>query len=215
MAESETGLTRRDREREQHRSDILAAAEMVFVRDGFSTKIETVAKEAEYSVGSIYNFFPSKDDLFKNVLLRISQLRVKDVERVLPALCANPWTGLRTVCHFWLEHHLQHGDFLNIARSQHFNKKGGLLPHDDPIGSQVFENGENYRALMLKFFSALEATPEARKIGAEIMFVAFEGYIRTSLFTAFHYGHGKVEPRRLEDDVYQAVCKLFRNQVAS
>lgn len=210
MAESETGLTRRDREREQHRSDILAAAEGVFVRDGFSTKIETVAKEAEYSVGSIYNFFPSKDDLFKNVLLRISQLRVKDVEGVLPELCADPWAGLRTVCHIWLEHHLKHGDFLNIARSRHFNKKGGFLPHDDPIGQQVCTNGETYRALMLKFFSALAATEDARTIDPEIMFVAFEGYIRTSLFTAFHHGRGKVDSRHLEDEVYRAVCILFK-----
>ena len=103
MAESDKGLSRRDREREQHRIDILDAAELVFVRDGIATKIETIAKEAEYSVGSLYNFFPSKDDLFKSVLLRISQLRIASVEQALPELLADPWKGLRTVCHFWLD----------------------------------------------------------------------------------------------------------------
>lgn len=210
MSEQETGLSRRDREREQHRSDILDAAERVFVRDGFSAKIETIAKEAEYAVGSIYNFFPSKDDLFKNVLLRISQLRIANVENNLPEMLLDPWCGLRKICHLWVDHHVRHGDFLNIVRSQCSRQDGGLLPHDDPIGQKALKNVFTYRELLLKFFEALIATPEARTIEPEIMYVAFEGYVRTSLFMAFREGQGKFDQLKFEEDVYRALCKLFR-----
>lgn len=212
MADTDTGLTRRDREREQHRIDILDAAELVFVRDGIATKIETIAKEAEYSVGSLYNFFPSKDDLFKNVLLRISQLRIRSVEDALPALLADPWRGLRTVCHFWLDHHLRHGDFLHVAHSLRLGPRGSFLAPDDPVEKQLRTNGETYRALLTRYFTALAAAPEARPIDPAILFTAFEGYIRTSLF-AFSRAHGgadKGDISALEENVHQALCILFR-----
>ncbi len=211
MAESDTGLSRRDREREQHRIDILDAAERVFVRDGIATKIETIAREAEYSVGSLYNFFPSKDELFKSVLLRISQLRIESVERALPELLADPWKGLRTVCHFWLEHHLRHGDFLHVAHSLRFRSKGYLLDPDDPVEKELRANSETYRALLIRYFAALAATPEARHLDPTILFTAFEGYIRTSLFWFFraHVDADKHNVSALEADVHQALCNLF------
>ena len=212
MAESETGLSRRDREREQHRIDILDAAELVFVRDGFAAKIETIAKAAEYSVGSLYNFFPSKEELFKNVLLRISQLRIENVEKALPTLLADPWAGLRTVCHLWLEHHLRHGDFLHVAHSLRFRSDCTLLGPDDPVEHQLRANSETYRRLVTRYFAALAATPEARRIDPAILFTAFEGYIRTSLF-AFARAHGGAEKgdiSKLEADVHKALRILFR-----
>ena len=212
MAESEIVLSRRDREREQHRVDILDAAERVFVRDGFATKIESIAKAAEYSVGSLYNFFPSKEELFKNVLLRISQLRTESVEKVLPELLADPWAGLRTVCHLWLDHHLRHGDFLHVAHSLRFRSDCSLLGPDDPVEHQLLANTRKYRELVTRYFAALASTPEARPIAPSILFTAFEGYIRTSLF-AFARDHGGAERgdiTALEAGVHQALCILFR-----
>ncbi len=212
MAESGQRLSRRDREREQHRIDILNAAELVFVRDGIATKIEAIAREADYSVGSLYNFFPSKDELFKSVLLRISQLRIASVEQTMPELLADPWEGLRTICHFWLDHHLRHGDFLHVAHSLRFRSKGALLGPDDPVEKQLRANGEIYRQLLLKYFAALSATPEARPVAPAILFTAFEGYIRTSLFSFVRANGGaeKGDVSALEKEVHQALCILFR-----
>ena len=212
MAESETGLSRRDREREQHRIDILDAAELVFVRDGFAAKIETIAKAAEYSVGSLYNFFPSKEELFKNVLLRISQLRIEGVDKALPGLLADPWAGLRTICHLWLAHHLRHGDFLHIAHSMRFRCAGALFSPDDPVERQLRANFEAYRERLTRYFAALVATPEARPIDPSILFTTFEGYIRSSLFvfSRMHNGDGKGDVSALEAEVHKALCILFR-----
>jgi TetR/AcrR family transcriptional regulator len=70
-----TGLSRRELRRQQHhelnRNQLLDAAEEVFGAKGFhATTLKEVADLAEFSVGSVYSFFPSKDDLFLQIFLR-------------------------------------------------------------------------------------------------------------------------------------------------
>jgi AcrR family transcriptional regulator len=53
------------------RSQLLDAAEEVFGRKGLhDATLREVAELAEFSVGSVYSFFESKDDLFRQVFLR-------------------------------------------------------------------------------------------------------------------------------------------------
>lgn len=53
------------------RTQLLDAAEEVFGRKGFhETTLKEVAELAEFSVGSVYSFFASKDDLFRQIFLR-------------------------------------------------------------------------------------------------------------------------------------------------
>jgi TetR/AcrR family transcriptional regulator len=53
------------------RDHLLDAAEEVFGRNGFhDTSLKDVAAAAEFSVGTIYNFFENKDDLFRQIFQR-------------------------------------------------------------------------------------------------------------------------------------------------
>jgi AcrR family transcriptional regulator len=53
------------------RGEILTAAERLFVAHGYEgTSLEKIASGASYSVGAIYNFFPSKDAVYLAVLER-------------------------------------------------------------------------------------------------------------------------------------------------
>ena len=53
------------------RTQLLDAAEEVFGRKGFhETTLKEVAELAEFSVGSVYSFFDSKDDLFRQIFVR-------------------------------------------------------------------------------------------------------------------------------------------------
>ncbi len=66
---------RRERRRLEHqdlsRTQLLDAAEVVFGRKGFhDTTLKEIAEHAGFSVGSVYSFFGSKDDLFVSVFLR-------------------------------------------------------------------------------------------------------------------------------------------------
>lgn len=209
METNQQMVSRKDREREQHRIEILDAAERVFVRDGQSTKIESIAKEAEFAVGSIYNFFDGKDDLFDNVLLRISQIRVEEITSLLPGIIDDPWNGMADVVRFWIDHHVKHGDFLHVALSQRFLNKRSAHGTDDQLEKILIDDGERYRLKMLEYFAALSRSPEARPLDPSLMFVAFEGFVRTSLFMAHRKGHGTIDTEKLVADVAKSIKELF------
>jgi TetR/AcrR family transcriptional regulator len=62
---------RRLRHQDLSRAQFLDAAEEVFGRKGFhDTTLKEIAELAEFSVGSVYSFFDSKDDLFRQIFLR-------------------------------------------------------------------------------------------------------------------------------------------------
>ena len=68
--------SRRQREKEHHRDEIFAAAETVFAEKGFHrATVEEIAALAEFSVGTLYNFFPGKEELYWALVeRRIGQL---------------------------------------------------------------------------------------------------------------------------------------------
>jgi AcrR family transcriptional regulator len=62
---------RKERERLRRSNDILEAARGVFETKGFlNTTLQDVAKEAEISVGLIYRYFQSKEDIFASLALK-------------------------------------------------------------------------------------------------------------------------------------------------
>lgn len=62
---------RRSEHQELSRTQLLDAAEEVFGRKGFhDTTLKEIAEQAGFSVGSVYSFFESKEDLFVSVFLR-------------------------------------------------------------------------------------------------------------------------------------------------
>ncbi|NBY20634.1 TetR/AcrR family transcriptional regulator [bacterium] len=62
---------RKEREKLQRSQDILEAARRVFESKGFlNTTLQDVAKEAEISVGLIYRYFQSKEDMFASLALK-------------------------------------------------------------------------------------------------------------------------------------------------
>ena len=58
-----------NQQKSQRRDEIIAAAKKVFARNGFhDTTIADIAKEAELAYGSVYWYFDSKDDLFRQLI---------------------------------------------------------------------------------------------------------------------------------------------------
>lgn len=73
-------LSRREREILQNRNAILDAAEEVFGEKGFhAASMESVARRAEFAVGSLYNFFKNKQDLYVAMLNR----KVEEFEPIM------------------------------------------------------------------------------------------------------------------------------------
>ena len=67
-------LPRKKREYLQHRKEVLQAALKLFSEKGFhAVTMQEIAKEAEFAVGSLYKFFPNKEELYKAIILDLSK----------------------------------------------------------------------------------------------------------------------------------------------
>jgi AcrR family transcriptional regulator len=63
-------LSRREREKEQQRQDILAAALELFSVKGYhNVSMHEIASKAEFAIGTLYKFFPNKEELYKVIML--------------------------------------------------------------------------------------------------------------------------------------------------
>jgi len=62
---SATKSSRKEREKQRHRQEILAAGLRLFAEKGFhNVSMQEIAAAAEFATGTLYNFFASKEDLF-------------------------------------------------------------------------------------------------------------------------------------------------------
>lgn len=66
-------LSRRERERIQHRQQMLDAALDLFSEKGYhNVSMHEIAQRAEFSIGTLYSFFENKEDLYSALMLDLS-----------------------------------------------------------------------------------------------------------------------------------------------
>lgn len=106
--------SRRERERLHHRREILEAAERVFVRKGhYGATVEEIAQEAEFAVGTIYNFFDSKDNLYSEVTVSIAENFFGTFEERV-ASNPDPVAAIQALVALRLRHFGQHRGFFRV-----------------------------------------------------------------------------------------------------
>ncbi len=82
-------LERKARERVSRENLILDAAEEVFFSHGFDqSTMDDVAKAAELSKGSLYNYFKNKNELCIGIVGRSLRLMIQYLEKALPENCS-------------------------------------------------------------------------------------------------------------------------------
>ena len=65
---------RKQREKERRRQQIMVAAKRVFVKKGYGrATMESIAKEAELSAGTLYLYFRNKSELWATLSVRVLQ----------------------------------------------------------------------------------------------------------------------------------------------
>ncbi len=84
-------LSRRERERQRHKREILAAALNLFSHKGFDkTTMAEIAEQAEFAVGTLYKFFKDKKALYRNLILET----VSEFEQAWTAALKGPGTEI-------------------------------------------------------------------------------------------------------------------------
>jgi AcrR family transcriptional regulator len=110
-----TPPSRRDRERDAHRGEILEAAERVFAAKGYeAATVEEIAREAEFATGTLYNFFDGKEALFLAVADRILDDLVARFDEEIEPLKATPCEALRRFVALRLQEISTHEPFFHV-----------------------------------------------------------------------------------------------------
>jgi len=66
---SKAELSRREIEKQRHKEEMLGAALRLFSEKGFhNVSMQEIAEESEFGVGTLYNFFESKEQLFVELM---------------------------------------------------------------------------------------------------------------------------------------------------
>ena len=148
-----TGL--RARQKANRNKNIVAAASSLFRKTGFeNTKIETIAAQAEISVGTIYNYFESKGDL----LVAIVSLEVNEVLNAGESVIASPpddvMEAITSLISIYLDHSLYYLDkdmwrnAMALATSQPTSPSGRKYNElDERLSAQVHKLIERLRRM--------------------------------------------------------------------
>jgi TetR/AcrR family transcriptional regulator len=84
MSEQSLREQRREFRRALSRDQVLDAAEYVFARNGFrDASLREIAEQAEFSVGTVYSLFASKEELYTEVILRRAAEFMPGMDEVL------------------------------------------------------------------------------------------------------------------------------------
>jgi len=173
--------SRRARERDRHRHEILDAAEAIFSVKGIAgTTIEDIATRADFAVGTLYNFFSGKDDLIRQVQLRLIKSRTTDIEEQVRPLEHDPIAGLRALTDLWVSHHTRHGTFLKMAFVFRMAESAnpGQFPRDDDLHACL----GLYEQAGCRFFAAGSLSGVFHPLPSRHLMLIFEGICRAFIF---------------------------------
>ena len=77
----EEKASRKEREYQVRREEILRAAEKIFAQNGFyNSTVAEIAKESEFAIGTLYQFFTNKEELYYTMMIEKFDLLYKTLQ---------------------------------------------------------------------------------------------------------------------------------------
>jgi len=172
-------LSRKQRDRLRHRNEILAVALRLFAEKGYrSVSMQEVADAAEFSVGTLYNLFESKEGLLDELMASNTEKIMVDVLAVLEGP-GDEVERLRTLFQNQPQIMETHADFIKVhfaevgcytaGRTAQGTPKEQLRMILDAKVSELIASGVSKR-----FFRAVDPMVTAKAIHAFMESMAFE-----------------------------------------
>jgi len=136
--------SRKEKERQQRREEILSAAEAIFAEKGFaSTTMEDVAVKSEFGVGTLYCYFPSKEELYNTLIEQRSRAIYTDAMEILDAAGNDPAEVVRAFIRMKIEVCYRYESFMKLYTRERmgdrFNKNPLWTEIVGPLFARVFE----------------------------------------------------------------------------
>lgn len=165
---------RREREAAQRREAILDAAQQIFESVGYiNASMAQIAAKAEFGVGTIYQFFPGKQELFSEVVVRGIESYVGGLRLITAG--ASPWKEqLRAFIAYhltWIEEHREiHRLIYEIFHSQ--------IPDMAP---RIFERFREIQEENIRFLAGVftRANEERQRFDPDLMSLMILGMMQS------------------------------------
>ncbi len=149
-AGAEKKVPRRERERLRHAEEILDAAEEVFARDGYhGASIQKIAREAEFSVGKIYQHFQSKDELY-DAVMSSRVVETFDLIRKAVAAAPDPPTKVRAALAAQFGYMEKHRAFLRLFMNDTMGFRARMKAS---LGEELYAKYEAYLGILVDAFA--------------------------------------------------------------
>ena len=175
---SQKGLTRKERERLQHKKVILDTALQLFSEKGFhNVAMQEIAQVSEFSVGTLYNLFESKEALFKEMMNNCGE----NITNALAAILDAPGTEAERLTNFILHAPAlleKHAKFIKLYVSElgmhgaKYTKKFDRDNYDTILNTKLEQLiGDGVRK---GFFRTVDPVITTKAINSTIESIAFE-----------------------------------------
>ncbi|MBP7764043.1 MAG: TetR/AcrR family transcriptional regulator [Deltaproteobacteria bacterium] len=136
---------RREREREQRKSNILDTARELLLEKGLNaTSINQIAKRAELSVGAIYFYYKDKEELFAALQLEGLELLHEAIRKAV-AKKAAPDKKIRAIAMAYLQFSEEHKNYFDIINYFLTSPETIFSPE---LKSEIDEHGDASIAMM-------------------------------------------------------------------
>jgi AcrR family transcriptional regulator len=161
MAETTVG---RKAATEQRRCSILQAARAVFARQGYAdTVVEDIAAQAGIGKGTLYLYFPSKEQIYLAALLE--QARQLDLDTRAAMNAAVTWRDkLKAYLEVRFHYFEAHQDFLRIYMTEF----RGMCMQGKPLAAEFIHLAQAGEAQLAQMFAAAAARGEVRPVDPEL-----------------------------------------------
>jgi TetR/AcrR family transcriptional regulator len=171
-------LTRKEREFQQRRREILDTAELVFSEKGYvSATMEEVARRAEFAVGTLYKFFQNKAELHEEIMRAKLDLLEQKVRGEMQS-GTSPLEQIRRGFQARIDFFWEHPRFFKLF----FHETRGTVC--DPRAGSAPEITERYHAFLEKLqllFNRGIQEGEFRPLGAPVLVLVHEGILHAYL----------------------------------
>lgn len=182
---------RRLRQQDLSRTSLLDAAEEIFGRKGFAlATLKEIADLAGFAVGSVYLFFPSKEELFRAVWVRRGQEFMPGMAATVqpPAAAESPLARLHRLVDYQVGFFRQHPAFgrLYLRFSGTADAPHGVT--DDP-------------SVQLRFYEAMQMQADLFAEGQRLgQFRAGDPAVLSRMFSGLIYGYQSLDPAVMSDE---------------
>jgi AcrR family transcriptional regulator len=169
-----TELSPRKAATEQRRCAILQAARAVFARQGYSeTVVEDIATQAGIAKGTLYLYFPSKEQIYLAALLE--EARQMDADSRAAMAAARGWRAkLEAYIQVRLHYFEAHQDFLRIYMTEF----RGMCMQGKPFAAEFIHLVQHGEAALSQMFAAAAARGEIRAVDPELAALTVSDIVR-------------------------------------